>query len=72
MKNGNGNESAYPVDATGGFSVKYGLTKRELFAINAMQGLLVNAGRNGLSMTECADAAVIQADLLLTALEVAK
>lgn len=64
----NGNESAYPSDASDGYPANYGITKRELFAINALQGLLVNAGRNRLEFSDCAEEAVRQADLLLTAL----
>ena len=46
-----------------------GLTKREHFAIAALQGLLVNAGRNGLGFDNAHKEAVNQADLLLKELE---
>ena len=48
----------------------FGLTKREEFAMAAMQGLLVNMGRNGFnSVIEVASEAVNAADALLSALE---
>ena len=47
-----------------------GLTKREQFAMAAMQGLLVNMGRNGLdSVKQVSDIAVAAADALLAELE---
>ena len=47
-----------------------GLTKREMFAMAAMQGLLVNMGRNGLdSVKQVAAHANAAADALLTELE---
>ena len=46
-----------------------GLTKREEFAKAALQGLLVNAERNGLTFHTCASEAVRQADMLLAELD---
>ena len=47
-----------------------GLTKREHFAAMAMQGLLVNMGRNGYSDAKSVSGeALKQADALLKALE---
>lgn len=46
-----------------------GLTKREHFAALALQGLLVNAERNGLTFRTCAEEAVRQADMLLAELD---
>ena len=46
-----------------------GLTKREHFAAMAMQGLLVNVGRNGLEFDSITAEAARQADLLLKELE---
>jgi len=45
-----------------------GLTKRELFSAVAMQGLLVNVGRNSLTFENVADEATKQADALIKAL----
>ena len=39
----NGNDAAYPSDPDQ-YSPEFGLTKRELFAAMAMQGLLANPG----------------------------
>ena len=47
----------------------FGLTKREQLAAMAMQGLLVNAGRNGLEFHNAAEEAVRQADSLLKQLK---
>lgn len=46
-----------------------GLTKREHFAGLALQGILVNAGRNSLDFHNAHQEAVRQADLLLAELE---
>jgi len=46
-----------------------GLTKREYFAAMALQGVLVNAGRNGLEFRGCAKEAVLQADALIKELK---
>lgn len=46
-----------------------GLSKREMFAMAAMQGLLVNAGRNGYEVDTVQKQAVICADMLLAELE---
>ena len=47
-----------------------GLTKREAFAMTAMQGLLAGAVHSRLSRIDYARIAVSQADALLDALEV--
>ena len=54
------------------FKVFGGLTKREHFAGLAMQGLLVNVGRNGLDFGDVHGESIRQADLLLKALEETK
>jgi hypothetical protein len=46
-----------------------GFTKREMFAMTAMQGLLVNAERNGLTFDTAPAQAVKCADALLAELE---
>lgn len=43
----NANEPAYPHFDTGETGTRTGLTKLELFTMAAMQGICVNAGRNG-------------------------
>ena len=54
----------------GEYPLNIGLTKREQFAMAAMQGLLVNMGRNGLdSVKQVSDIAVAAADALLAELE---
>lgn len=53
-----GHEAAFPD----------GLTKREYFAAMAMQGLLAHESSNSLSFEQTADAACIQADALIKAL----
>lgn len=50
-------------------TVNHGLTKREYFAIRALQGLLVNAGRNSIDFHSAAGEAVRQAEALLSELE---
>lgn len=68
----NGDNSSYPCDhpTRGGI----GLTKRELFAAMAMQGLLGNSDPDisGWGNQEVAEVAVNQADALLDALEKSK
>jgi hypothetical protein len=49
-----------------------GLTKREMFAMAAMQGLLVNAERNSLTFDTAQAQAVKCADALLAELEKTK
>lgn len=49
-----------------------GLTKREMFAMAAMQGLLVNAERNSLTFDTVQVQAVKCADALLAQLEITK
>jgi hypothetical protein len=61
----NKDSSAYPTSET----TYGGLTKREDFAKAALQGLLVNAGRNGIDFHSCAAEAVRQADALLFELD---
>lgn len=46
-----------------------GLTKREMFAMVAMQGLLVNSERNGLTFDTATAQAIKCADALLAELE---
>jgi len=54
------------VDHEFGNSGTYGLTKREYFAIHALQGLLSDPNRNGsstafcISAVECADKLIIE------------
>lgn len=57
-------------DTWGGYEIKSapGLTKRELFAAMAMQGLLANATLNQ-AREPIADLSVTHADALLTALD---
>jgi hypothetical protein len=74
MKNTNGNLPAMPIELSGfgQFAPEShtGLTKREQFAMAAMQGLLVNMGRNGLdSVKQVAEHASAAADALLAELE---
>lgn len=72
--NTNGNEAAYPLvqpDPHGAYPyVSAGLTKREAFAMAAMQGIL--AGQNGWpeasTYAEIARRSVLQADDVLCAL----
>lgn len=53
--------------------IEFGLTKREQFAMAAMQGLLVNMGRNGIdSVKQVAEHAACAADALLAELELRK
>lgn len=74
MSNGNTNQAAYPLPAQynkdGGFlsSTHYGLTKREVFAMAAMQGLLTNDRWTGDSHESLAKSAILYADALLTEL----
>lgn len=69
----NGDLPAMPIELNGfGLyepSAHLGLSKREQFAMAAMQGLLVNAERNGLSFDTAPERAVKCADLLLAELE---
>lgn len=73
-------DSAYPVhggympggdyDDPRNHTLMGGLTKREYFAAQAMKGLLVNAGRNGLRLhddeqSSVAQEALRQADALI-------
>lgn len=72
-------ESAYPLseqmafpvqgsELAGSLYAEKGLTKRELFAAMALQGLLANPARVGGSFSEVSEVAVRQADVLLEAL----
>ncbi len=66
----NKNEQAYPVQS-GDYGIKNGLTKRELFAAMAMQGILSNSDPQCVSMTEekISILAAKHADALLLELE---
>lgn len=60
-------------DMKNNFNVSFGLSKREQFAMAAMQGLLVNMGRNGIdSVKQVAEHASCAADALLAELEKSK
>jgi hypothetical protein len=66
----NGDKSAFPADAERLRGTDLGLTKREYFAIRAMQGLLAAAAEPvNFGAHEYATAAVIHADYLLAALD---
>ena len=75
MKNTNGDLPAMPCGVLqdghncGEYPLNSGLTKREQFAMAAMQGLLVNAERNSLSFDTVHTQAVKCADNLLEELE---
>lgn len=60
-------ESAFPVAASDYMKYVPGLTKRELFAAMALQGILANYGRMG-SREQYAQEAVMHADLLIAEL----
>lgn len=62
------NDRAFPSDSHKYVEPNFGLTTREYMATKALQGLLVNAGRNGLQFEDAAEEAVRQADLLIKAL----
>lgn len=64
----NGNEMAYPVPATDHHNIQPGLTKRELFAAMAMQGLCAADSGFEEQATQIAEWAVFQADALLAQL----
>jgi hypothetical protein len=51
------------------FNKDYYMTKREAFAMAAMQGLLTNASLYACTEKDTAKAAVLHADALLAALE---
>lgn len=85
MSTANGNTPAMPVieetkteqynggTYTSAQAISLGLTKREQFAMVAMQGLLVNMGRNGIdSIPDVCAHAVHAADSLLSELECTK
>lgn len=67
------NKCAFPFEGgeNNGMQPFPGITYREHVAIMAMQGLLVNVGRNGLKFGDVAGEAVRQADMLIKALGVA-
>lgn len=71
----NGNMPAMPTYELNGQNVledtSYGMTKREQFAMAAMQGLLANPDEQtvGMSVTKMIKFAVMNADELLAALE---
>jgi hypothetical protein len=61
----NGNDAAYPSNfAPERYNPEFGLTKRELFAAMAMQGLLSDPEESGVYAT-VADVAVKYADALI-------
>lgn len=60
---------AFPSHGSMGEVVQDGMTLRQHFAGLALQGLLVNAGRNSLDFHNAHQEAVRQADLLLAELE---
>lgn len=62
-----GNESAFPLALLNDNFHHFGLTKRELFAMMAMQGMLAG-GANLFQREENAALAVLQADALLAEL----
>lgn len=61
-------DHAYPVSTVDGFT-QHGLTKRELFAAMALQGLCASAEYPQVSYEGSARTAVEQADALLAELE---
>jgi len=69
----NGRDMAFPVldcEQTPNNTFQLGLTKRELFAAMAMQGLVGQYAQGGMFMeTHVAKGAVLYADALLAALE---
>jgi hypothetical protein len=79
MKNTNGNLPATPIELSGfgqyAPEAHTGLTKREQFAMAAMQGLLSNAtlkpyiGMSGFDSGNISLCAIVMADTLLTELE---
>lgn len=66
----NGNLPAYPLIDNENIKLSYGLTKRELFAAMAMQGLLSSFDKDGTwTGLDCEKEAVKMADALLKELE---
>ena len=59
----NGNDAAYPSDPDQ-FSPEFGLTKRELFAAMALQGMLADSNATG-ELKQVARLAVLHADALI-------
>jgi hypothetical protein len=70
----NGNDSAYPSNfAPERYNPEFGLTKRELFAARAMQGLLANPGMaSDINRGRVAQMAIDQADQLVHYLTIAQ
>ena len=64
----NGNELAFPMDAADGYPANYGLTKRELFAAMAMQGLCSAKDTWTHRPRDLASEAVKRADTLISEL----
>lgn len=64
----NANEPAYPFPVLHGKGAPTGLTKREAFAMAAMQGLLPVCGCDALLLDRCAEFSVCYADALLAEL----
>ena len=71
MKNAdNAKQPAMPYCVQHGFAdYKKGLTKREIFAMAAMQGLLASDVCGNMAEHRCAELAVSQADAILAELE---
>lgn len=63
-----GNQPAYPIRDMNEHPGPFGLTKREAFAMAAMQGMLANASIKKLNSSDAAKAARISADALLASL----
>ena len=63
----NSNTDTYPTPCK--IEWAHGITKREHFAGLAMQGLIVNAGRNAFCFNTLTVEAIRQADLLLVELD---
>lgn len=63
------NECGAPGDFLEGGEYYEGLTKREMFAMHAMQGLLASDTTHQLHQNDCANMAVAYADALLEELD---
>lgn len=70
-RNNSGNDNAYPLfyNIQGTAHVSFGLTKRERFAMAAMQGYCTNPNLTSKSFSTIAYLSWEQADALLAALE---
>lgn len=65
----NGNEQAFPTPETISSLGSKGLTKRELFAFMAMQGLVANRSSMKYAIVDVAKDAIAAADALLKELQ---